>query len=951
MRAFVGRERDLAVLEQALARAPTAVWIGGEPGIGKTRLAEVFCERAYEAGALVLFSRSWDGGGAPPYFTIAQMLRTLGEPMPAAPIERFELFERVTATLHRAAADRQVIAVVDDLHAADVSTLVLLRFLCRAPTRSKLLVVGTHRTVDGARDADVQRALAELLREGVALHLGGLSPPAISEWLRESEIDLAAAELAGATAGNPLFIDGVLRARASGQGLASEVRGAIAARIAHVSRRELLDMLAVIGRPATLSLLSRVLATAYETLLRDVGEAVTAGLLAEEGAGAYRFHHPLVQEVVYDALDPAARPWLHQRVLDALTEIYGAESSAHLPELARHALAAATPSTAASAVSLCRAAGRRAMEMAAFAEAAHAFADAHRALGLLPDPAPPPELLAELGEAELAAGHSRAARDAFEALADLARARADAGALGVAALGFARTFEFAILEPRRLQLLEEAAGRLSQEVHTNPSLRSGLSRVLARLAQELWMVAGREASRAELAERAIAMAQGDDEALAFALNAYLLCVWGPEHAAMRTARAEDLLRVADRSGNLERLLEAHRWRVNAAVEAGDLSRAEATIGEYSRVAEALRRPDYLANAMMRKALIPQWRGDFARAEELALSTRELQRRAGDPQADVVYDSRAIMLGEARGDREAVVVKLPAMREHVAARPRFALYRAIYLHGLLVAGDRAAAEAEWATLWANDLADVSRDMMLPPTLSLLVAPCIALADRARAERLHALLSPLVPMHAAIGASYSLGPTADFVASLAAFLGKQASSHVARATFRNEGATWLLEHGGKSTRVANGVGIRYLHTLVGRPGAEVHVLDLVGGSSANGSLSTLDAKAREAYKRRADDLRDTIEEAESHGDRGRAARARAELSKLGEELSRAFGLGGRPRASGDAERARVSVAKAISRSLGALSKELPSLAAHLERSIRTGSFCSYDPDPRARIDWVF
>ena len=101
---------------------------------------------------------------------------------------------------------------------------------------------------------------------------------------------------------------------------------------------------------------------------------------------------------------------------------------------------------------------------------------------------------------------------------------------------------------------------------------------------------------------------------------------------------------------------------------------------------------------------------------------------------------------------------------------------------------------------------------------------------------------------------------------------------------------------------------------------------------------------------DELRSEIAEGEEWNDTERAARARAELEALTSELAAAVGLGGRDRQAASAtERARVSVTRAIRSAIDRLSAESPALGSHLEATIRTGTYCSYTPDPRAPITW--
>jgi hypothetical protein len=118
---------------------------------------------------------------------------------------------------------------------------------------------------------------------------------------------------------------------------------------------------------------------------------------------------------------------------------------------------------------------------------------------------------------------------------------------------------------------------------------------------------------------------------------------------------------------------------------------------------------------------------------------------------------------------------------------------------------------------------------------------------------------------------------------------------------------------------------------------------------GSDAVLDDTARAAYKQRLEELEEDIAEAESFNDAGRASRAREERDFLAGELASALGLGGRDRKLADpSERARKAVTMRIRNSVGRIAKVHPDLARHLERSVRTGMFCSYEPE--RPVDWV-
>jgi len=127
--------------------------------------------------------------------------------------------------------------------------------------------------------------------------------------------------------------------------------------------------------------------------------------------------------------------------------------------------------------------------------------------------------------------------------------------------------------------------------------------------------------------------------------------------------------------------------------------------------------------------------------------------------------------------------------------------------------------------------------------------------------------------------------------------------------------------------------------------VHVIDLSGGNSAaerGHSGPQLDPKARAAYESRLRDLREELEEAEEFGDTGRADLARGEIDFITRELSRAFGLGGRSRRSGDAaERARVNVRRRLKDAISRIAERDPDAGRYLENTIKTGTYCRYTP----------
>jgi tetratricopeptide (TPR) repeat protein len=188
------------------------------------------------------------------------------------------------------------------------------------------------------------------------------------------------------------------------------------------------------------------------------------------------------------------------------------------------------------------------------------------------------------------------------------------------------------------------------------------------------------------------------------------------------------------------------------------------------------------------------------------------------------------------------------------------------------------------------------------------------------------------------------------------------------FRCEGDYWTVMFDGHTVRVRDLKGMHYLSRLLADPGREYHVLDLVaaetGGvasldnshaarlshSALGDAGEMLDVRAKDAYRRRLAEIDDDIEQAHAIGDGERAAQADSERDFLLRELSRAVGLSGRDRRAASAsERARAGVTRAIRHAITRIGDHHPQLGEHLNRTIRTGTYCAYMPDPRAPVGW--
>ena len=167
---------------------------------------------------------------------------------------------------------------------------------------------------------------------------------------------------------------------------------------------------------------------------------------------------------------------------------------------------------------------------------------------------------------------------------------------------------------------------------------------------------------------------------------------------------------------------------------------------------------------------------------------------------------------------------------------------------------------------------------------------------------------------------------------------------RPTMRRRGDVWELSFAGRAVSLRASKGLADLATLLTADGREVHCLDLVGaGARQDSTGEVVDAAARRQYEQRIRDLQADIDDAEAHHDIARAERAQAEFDILVDHLAAAIGHGGRTRRAADtAERARSTVTQRVRTAMRHVERAHPELGRHLERSIRTGMYCSYSPE---------
>jgi hypothetical protein len=344
--------------------------------------------------------------------------------------------------------------------------------------------------------------------------------------------------------------------------------------------------------------------------------------------------------------------------------------------------------------------------------------------------------------------------------------------------------------------------------------------------------------------------------------------------------------------------------------------------------------------MVYDAMVAADRGDGERATRLAPQIADLGAR-WPRWAARLWDVFTVHLAILRGD-EARIADLVARLEPDAD------HWAVLAGGVLVQGPVClllarleAARRQWesALAWANQ-AEAAASHLDSELWRL-----EALADRLTAQlALDTLDATEIASTLSLARDRGLFPIVERLQRLVPAAATRPAN-----IFRRDGDVWTLVFDGVEARLADAKGLRDLHTLLARPGIDVAASSLVtDGFVSADDAPVLDARAKEAYRRRLDDLDRELDRAGMRGDAGRAEILEKERQALLDELRRAAGLGGRDRSlNSDRERLRKAVTARIRDILRRLDGRHPALAAHLRASVHTGAMCVYAP--AAPVGW--
>jgi DNA-binding NarL/FixJ family response regulator len=373
--ATIGRARELTALREAHAATldgtPSGVVIAGEAGIGKTRLLQDFL--AGLDGVVVARGQCVAMGSlATPFAPLRGLLRDLvarfgasvvleaagpgGRLLPAvlpelaegeaSEISQEQLHDAVSLLLERLSAEAPLVAVVEDVHWADVPTLDLLRSLLRTLRSGRVLMVLSYRTDDVGRGHPLQPVLVELdrAREVRRIDVRRLSAEQVIEQVQRIRGELpepeAVAALIERSDGIPFFIEELLALETEpGDQLPSTLRDLVLARYARLSEptQALVRLIAAGGASVDHEIVSRVHTGDPDGFDAAVREAMAANVLTADGT-AYGFRHALTHEAVHDELLPGERSRFHARYATALEA--GDDRAGSSAEIAHHWLEA-----------------------------------------------------------------------------------------------------------------------------------------------------------------------------------------------------------------------------------------------------------------------------------------------------------------------------------------------------------------------------------------------------------------------------------------------------------------------------------------------------------------------------------------------------------------------------------------------------------------------------------
>lgn len=797
---FVGRTAELrqirTLCELAERGRGSLVMVSGEVGIGKTRFCDAAAHQARRTGITVVTSECW-GDGAPAMWPWPPILSALtgaagtallehdGESSAITP-ERFARFQAVTESLVRSCTESPACVVIDDVHLAGPSSLLLLRFVARSLERLPLVLVLARRSSEspGMLDELDRQATPIVLRHLdleetatlLAAHgLDHLDPALVLTILRVSR-------------GNPLFLRRIaaLGPPNADHDLPEGLRAAIDEALTRVppTSRHVIQVAATVGLAPSISEVAALSATEPAAVIRAAEQAAAAGLVRMAEPDRFTFTHESVRAAAEDALDPQGRLDAHAGLAAALQPPGARGDVAWLARRAQHALQAAPRSAddARIAVGACRDAGGSMIDGFAYERADElltAAVDLHDTAQLGP---PPPSLLLEHARAALLCGRLTEARVRFDRAAQAAEHRADAVTFAAATLGLGGVWVNEHRSPvERSRVLGMQRAALARLPGGEVALRC---RLRARLAAEaVYSGAPVDGALAAVNE---ARECGDLHALAEALSLCHHALLAPDHVTTRLEMADELVGVASEAGLGVLALMGLCWRAVDLFHLGDLRSVRALEALRER-ADALQCRSILFIVESLDAMMLMRAGQLDEAQRQAEHAFASGSAAGDVDAFAYLAAQTFAIHWIRGHEANLAGAIhDAAASPTLVQSEFA-FRATAILVAARAGDTSQAHAEMDALGAKGLATLPRSSTWLAGLASIVEAAAMLGNADVAREAYRLLEPFaaLPVMPSLGIA-CFGSTERTLGLAASTWGDTdlAVSHLGRAVAENQ-----------------------------------------------------------------------------------------------------------------------------------------------------------------------
>jgi DNA-binding winged helix-turn-helix (wHTH) protein len=796
-RPFVGREVEVDAARAFVSEdydATRVIWILGEPGIGKTRLAAQIAQQADRDGAAVLFGRCNEDLSVPlqPFVEMlraaaagldrdeladwlgpdpAELVRLVPELAavwpglaPAASTDadsdRYRLHEAVAGWATAASEHRPHVLVIDDAHWATDSTIQLLAHLLRSTYPARVTLVVT------ARDTrpDESTRLGEVIAAfgapdpGLVLHLEGLDRAAVEILLDDKDrVDLVLEE----TAGNPLLIGAMDGGDASGRSVADAVHRRLSR--LDESTRDTLSLAAVSGLEFDLRVLAAAEGRDELDLIDELDRAAGARLVDEVAVDTYRFTHALVRASLRDDFSDTRRARLHRSLADAIESVRADDLSAQAASLAHHyAAAGADSTTRPKIIDYSRRAATHAAELLSFDEADVLY-DQALAATLTDDHHTRAELLRAKGEALSRAGlHVPALRALDDAFTE-AGAAGDDQQIIATALAYEdvswRPGEYGGPAVAKLRAAETRAA--ADDLATQARIQTALTRAL--------YYAGEAETAREAYERARSLAHelGDPEIEARSLAAALSEML-PHPEADHRANVRRLRELADQLGDVDLMVLGRQYEVFDLLQRGDMAAFRRAHDDFSVQAAGIRSRfwDYLVEN--HRALRAFYDGDLALAEKFTDRCYEIAGTMTGEDTSGTYGLRMFLIRREQDRLAGLRPVLAHLRDGHADAAFWGPGLAILQVEL---GELDEAEATVAPLADAGFDRLPYDAMWATILAFLAEVAVATGRRDWCASLHRLLAPQSGRMVLTGAGIVCLGTADrYLGMLAHALGR-------------------------------------------------------------------------------------------------------------------------------------------------------------------------------------